>query len=370
MPNLTTKEAQLEKIVEETKKIADNLPAVLSPVTISEENVTGNYYNYLVPDKKVFANFNRFDGKTVAWNQLVDTGTSSVNLINGHKYYTLIDDTASIQTGDGNTVSVTGGTDKVTDMTLAFGSGNEPSLADFQAMFPNYASENYNAGTLLSAEVSSVIAKDSSNNVVANMPIPSAIKSLDGYGWSAGSVYNYVDFSQKKFVKNVGSVDLGSLTWVINGDGYFLSSSLSDAKYVTDYALAKMICSHYIGKTYSNRAAEKCIVLFYSSYMRILVNDPTYNDATAFKTAMENAGAKLFYELATPVETDISSIMGATGIACKSGGTLTFANVNGNDYCIPVYTDMDLVTDADGLFTAEDKAKLDMMYEYIQRVGL
>ena len=36
-------------------------------------------------------------------------------------------------------------------------------------------------------------------------PIPAEIQALEGYGWSAGSVYNYIDYERKVFVQNVGS---------------------------------------------------------------------------------------------------------------------------------------------------------------------
>ena len=36
-------------------------------------------------------------------------------------------------------------------------------------------------------------------------PIPASIQSLEGYGWSAGSAYNYIDYERKMFVQNVGS---------------------------------------------------------------------------------------------------------------------------------------------------------------------
>lgn len=422
---------------------------LLSPTDITETPASSTSYTSSVPSGKVFANFNSIGGKTIAWNQLVDTGTSSVTLISGHKYYTLVSGSASIQTGAGSAISVTGGTDKVTDLTLAFGSGNEPSVADFQSMFPFYASEGYNAGTLLSAGVtevqgqigdnrldmsrpvwygngyydwavgqkirfntpsvnincndgvfiftitttwkglcflasvddfanteykvnipitsannrlrslyylvdgnynilygeainSSIVKTVGGNNTYpttkyiafnigtngnggdsftvtkpyiskssvteytpfsqATMPIPSAIQSLDGYGWSAGTVYNYVDFTNKKFVKRVGSRAYAS------GDD-------SDSTVITD-------------------------------------------------------GTTTYYALTTPIETDISDLLGADGIACESGGSLTFANSNGDNYRIPVPVNLDWIDGTDGLMTVQDKAKLDMIYEYIQRLGL
>ena len=43
--------------------------------------------------------------------------------------------------------------------------------------------------------------------------IPQAIQNLDGYGWSAGTARNYVDYENKKYYQCVQSVNLGTLTW-------------------------------------------------------------------------------------------------------------------------------------------------------------
>ena len=91
------------------------------------------------------------------------------------------------------------------DLTLMFGSGNEPTtVAEFQQMFPAdyYA---FNNGTLLSAGVTSVISKDADNTTLQTVSIPAEIQALEGYGWSAGSVFNYIDYEAKKFIQNVGS---------------------------------------------------------------------------------------------------------------------------------------------------------------------
>lgn len=45
-------------------------------------------------------------------------------------------------------------------------------------------------------------------------PIPEAIRALPGYGWSAGTARNYVDYENKRYVQCVNSVDLGTLEWL------------------------------------------------------------------------------------------------------------------------------------------------------------
>lgn len=88
-------------------------------------------------------------GNTLVWNQLVDADTTEVTLKSNHVYLTRIDGTDALVSGSGTSVSVTGGTDNVFDLTQMFGAGSEPSTTDeFRAFFPllYYA---YDAGRLL-----------------------------------------------------------------------------------------------------------------------------------------------------------------------------------------------------------------------------
>ena len=62
-------------------------------------------------------------------------------------------------------------------------------------------------GEIVSAWVTEVAVGDTAHQ------IPEAIRNLPGYGWSAGTARNYVDYENKKYVQCVDSVDLGSLTW-------------------------------------------------------------------------------------------------------------------------------------------------------------
>lgn len=68
----------------------------------------------------------------------------------------------------------------------------------------------------------------------------------------------------------------------------------------------------------------------------VYVNDTAYTDATAFKQAM--SGVILYYELANPIVTDISSLIPddfLRNIEVEAGGSVTFKNSN-DSYLIPV----------------------------------
>ncbi len=169
---------------------------------------------------------------------------------------------------------------------------------------------------------------------LATMPIPAEVRALTGYGWSAGSVSNYIDFERKVFVQNVGRVDLGTLTYTDNGvqnnseeficannaipDRAF-SQNLVCAKFVNLVGLDTISINTMRGRTNSNR------ITFYWTLGETASNFKSYVD-----------GVYLYYELATPVETDISQYLTDNLIEVGAGGTLTFPNANGDDYHIPV----------------------------------
>ena len=46
------------------------------------------------------------------------------------------------------------------------------------------------------------------------LPVPTSVQALDGYGEGVNeSVYNYIDFEKKQFVKRVNKINLGALSW-------------------------------------------------------------------------------------------------------------------------------------------------------------
>ena len=76
--------------------------------------------------------------------------------------------------------------------------------------------------------------------------IPQAIQNLDGYGWSAGTARNYVDYENKRYVQCVNSVDLGTLNWVAGDSGKvgFQTSQVTGQKLTKNYnILPNIICS-------------------------------------------------------------------------------------------------------------------------------
>lgn len=231
---------------------------------------------------------------------------------------------------------------QIFDLTQMFGAGNEPStVEEFEAMFPNDYYP-YNAGEIVSAGTEEVAVGDTAH------PIPEAIRNLPGYGWSAGTARNYVDYENKRYVQCVGSVDLGTLTFtLINGRFFVHTSNSFDGlikKPSSTTQCLNAICSQFTAISYADNWADHTVTCYVTeNEKRILFIDKSYTDATAFKQAMQ--GVIMYYELANPIITDISTLIPdgfLRNVEVEAGGSVIFKGGN-DDYRIPVPSEEEYV---------------------------
>lgn len=172
--------------------------------------------------------------------------------------------------------------------------------------------------------------------------IPEAIRNLPGYGWSAGTARNYVDYENKKYVRCVGSVDLGTLEWSYRPEQqrfYAIADSIT-GKFSESFGIVPNIIVAKYDTVCFNDITTKIDNMKASAVKTandfISIRNTAYTDATAFKQAM--SGVMLYYELANPIVTDISSLIPddfLRNIEVEAGGSVTFKNSNDN-YRIPV----------------------------------
>lgn len=172
--------------------------------------------------------------------------------------------------------------------------------------------------------------------------IPEAIRALPGYGWSAGTAKNWVDYENKKYYQCVNSVDLGTLEWLYRPEQqrfYAIADSIT-GKFsesfgiVPNIVVAKydIVCFNDITTKTDNMKASA--VKTANDY--ITIRNTAYTDATAFKQAMQ--GVMLYYELETQIVTDISTLIDddfLRNLTVEAGGSVIFKNSNDN-YHIPV----------------------------------
>lgn len=291
----------------------------------SETNVDVRIYTRANDTNKIEARSYRNTPATVftATNNAVSDGTNSSS-INGNVWLYL-----NVSSGD-SAKDI-----RLTDLTFLFGAGNEPSTAaEFEAIFPNYVADSvtYDLGSLLSAGVTSVVSKDSTDTEIATYTIPAEVQALTGYGLSVGNVYNYIDFDNKKFVQNVGAADIGSLT-LGYGPSVGWNATLPNVKDpADDDAVFNGISDNYTAVSRNTQATA--FAGGTDAGMVSVAGGKVYVGTGSISIVPSGT---LIYELDEPVETDISAYLTDDGlIEVEVGGTLEFPNQNGNDYRIPV----------------------------------
>ena len=235
----------------------------------------------------------------------------------------------------------------VIDLTLMFGSGNEPAdTSDHRiAQIEAYAAAHpeYNSGELVSAQVDEVRVANAAGDSTATLPIPSAVRNLPGYGWSAGSVDNAVERTENgwQYVQRVESVDLGTLDWYTGKSGTSARRMIS--RYSPDGAkipqssskIPNILCSKYALVTADDTwLCRNEGISLNNGNGAVLVYDSafaTVESLAAFKAHV--TGVYLYYELATPITTDITDLMGDSLIpfAVESGGSITMHHLRADE---------------------------------------
>ena len=194
-------------------------------------------------------------------------------------------------------------------------------------------------GTLLSAEVTKIVSKDSNGDVIDVYEIPEEVQALEGYGWSAGSAYNYIDFTNKKFVQKVGKVVLdenqviGSTNWQSNASSVawlYRYDVTNHAPASGNSVVGNLISPYGLSvpwNTVISNTVDSIAFRTGTTYgMAMRSTDTTLTTSSAINAHMSANPATVYYELATPVETDISAYLTETTIKVVPGGTLTFVN--------------------------------------------
>lgn len=218
----------------------------------------------------------------------------------------------------------------IIDLTDIYGEGNEPTAIDDQRIAEleriAEARPQYDAGSLISADVSAVTSGETTIN------IPDAIRSLPGYGESAGSITNTLDFEAKTFTRkankqNLGTADLHigdsstSVTWIYAKNYGMPQTWNQNTVYknaiVAGYpAVAQADAGNY----------EKCTYLGYNNFWAIRDTDLVGMTVAQRKVAL--AGVMLYKPAVTQSVTDVSDDLKGfdTFLPVEPGGEIIFEN--------------------------------------------
>lgn len=196
----------------------------------------------------------------------------------------------------------------------------------------NFLYEQANPSGIYNVELTEIISKGA-NRDIATYPTSDIIKKYFPQGMkSAGSVYDEFNLVKGKAIHRIGVVDLGSLTWTYatNATNPYFTAGLSEAKKaISQNDVANLICKSYETKAYNDTlwigTNDKCIAMNSTSFT-LVICDKSYTNASALKSALNNV--LLFFELATPTETDISNadIEALKTLEVEANGTITMQN--------------------------------------------
>lgn len=167
--------------------------------------------------------------------------------------------------------------------------------------------------------------------------VPESIKKMNGYGISAGSINNTLDFENMRFVERIGMLDLGQLTWYKFPDENkkIFYAELSGA--INASRILLFTKYNLTGDPFENDKVAKILgnILY--------IQDSDFMTESDFSSSV--SGMKMYYEYINEVITDISNEiekLNTSLIQTKDGTTISFINDRKDD--TPVYSSIEYIT--------------------------
>lgn len=162
-------------------------------------------------------------------------------------------------------------------------------------------------------------------------PIPAEVQALEGYGLGIDETnYNYIDWGKKQFVQKVKHLVLDGTESINYSNARFFIYGKITAP-AQDYTVS-CLCNEYAhnANVYKDTDREDGIIIGESS---IYIRDARFTTTTELKSYLterynEGNPVEVVYQLATPIVTDISNIVGNNVLSVEANGTLTFVNEN------------------------------------------
>lgn len=143
------------------------------------------------------------------------------------------------------------------------------------------------------------------------------LPTVEGGLKSAGAVYDELKYNHVtdkwEYVKRVGEVDLGSLTWSIdyfNGLQCFRNTGGVNGVPHSSSVLGNSVMAKYnqLSSCYELSEASDKVYVFASNAHTVntlAIRDTSYTDVSAFKVAMQ--GVMMYYELVEPIITELDT---------------------------------------------------------------
>lgn len=145
---------------------------------------------------------------------------------------------------------------------------------------------------------------------------------------------NIIDYVNKKAIIKYGIVDLGTLNYTLHGDANFICYPQNIYKGNRDYNT--LLCTNFMqDKDIWSSTPTKDKIMAITNTGQLIIRDTTAErNVETFKSSL--SGVMLIYELATPIEIDISKIESEAHFECESNGTIIHNSITNYKYSFPV----------------------------------
>lgn len=188
--------------------------------------------------------------------------------------------------------------------------------------------------------------KDSQGNII----------TITGGLKSAGDAYD--EIVGNKYIKRIGEVDLGTLTWVKipNYQNVFRSQNIATKRAVSGDGTSNIICSKYSTidrsghSVLTNFSGSICEVNTSNPNTRVALADNDYINYTEQQVKADLSGVMLYYELATP---EVYELVEPIVPTVKAGTTEARISPNADGLSAPFCADMTYSVDTNLASIAE-----------------
>lgn len=197
------------------------------------------------------------------------------------------------------------------DLTLLFGAGNEPTAEQFERMFPA-DSYPYNPGEIISSRTETITA--GAETITTGFP------ELH----SAGIAHDEIDMDSGAIRRNVGTVDLGSLSWSYSDKYEWLESNSMIGQIVAPAGsslAANAICNRFEIVKQNDNYIKPGVSVWTSGKISVKSDE--------IKSAEDLSGVTFYYEKATPTTEQVAVPEALQEwLPVEAGGTVTFQNAD------------------------------------------
>lgn len=191
--------------------------------------------------------------------------------------------------------------DSGTPRFISYGIQNNAKVPLSNDNVANIKCTKYTSASLNTLSVKDKVIALSTGGVIS---IKDTSAGTDPSAFQSSLSGNKLYYELGVYLNNYGVVDLGMLTYYIEGGNFI--GTISDLKN-NPYTSTTLVCSKYItSPTTLGNMPDKSI-RYYGNTNKIIIKDSSYNDATAFKSAM--SGVYLLYEKSNPQGLKTASIV-------------------------------------------------------------